>query len=93
MQEKISHIFQAVSLSDKCGILLTDEAEMLFQLILGTPPHPSQPDHLGRSSQQSQNGIPSAFISSAFKPNHSQTCVMDIKCVAWEASIQPTLKH
>lgn len=47
MKKMISHIFQAASLSDKCGILLADEAEMLFQLALGTRPHPAQPDHWG----------------------------------------------
>lgn len=66
---------------------------MLFQLALGTRPHPTQPDHLGKTSQLLQNGISSAFISSRFKPNHLQTCVTDIKCVLWEVSIQPPLKH
>lgn len=89
----ISHIFQAAALSDKCGILLADEAETLFQLALGTRPHPAQPHRLGRASQVSQDGIPSAFISSAFRPNHLQTCLTDIKYVLWEASTQPTLKH
>lgn len=93
MQEKISHIFQAASLSDKCGILLTDEAEMLFQSALGIRPHPTQRDRSGRTSQLPQNGIPSAFISSGFKPNCLQTCVTDIKYVVWEAGMQPTLKH
>lgn len=59
-------------------MLLTDVAEVLFQLTLGTRPHQTQLDQLGKITQLSQNGILSVFLL-GFKPNHLKTCFMIIK--------------
>jgi len=84
MQEKISCICQAASLSDKCGILLTGVAAVLSQLTLGTHPHQTQLDQLGKIAQLSQNGILTVFIFLGLESSHLQTCFMKIKYVGGE---------